>query len=207
MIRTNKKTHTHLTRGVVRKSKKQNIHLSHAHSNSTAAAFVDCFAAQQHGQGTHSTDKSSHDHSNSWGSLLRSGETASTRESTPAPAPAPVAQVVQRGPLPRVEPLSVELERFVGPKARQSYSTATKLRVIDYTRLPCIDGGVVVIAERRPGWDRGCVRSGSGNGFKPGTKIAKRQEARGGKVKKNLAGRVSTTQDVEGVRGLHQLLS
>ena len=40
--------------------------------------------------------------------------------------------------------LRFESERSVGSKGRHSYSTATKLRVIDYSRSRCPDGGVVV---------------------------------------------------------------
>ena len=89
------------------------------------------------------TDKSTDDQSNSWGSFRRPGEAAPTREGTPAPVPAPVAQVLQRGPAPHVYPSTLDLERSVGPKGRHSYSTATKLRVMDYTRLRCNDGGLV----------------------------------------------------------------
>ena len=35
------------------------------------------------------------------------------------------------------------MENLVGPRGRHSCSTATKLRVIEYTRLRCPDGGVV----------------------------------------------------------------
>ena len=66
----------------------------------------------------------------------------------PAPGPARATastaqQVLQCGPLSRVYPPSFALERSVGPSGRPSYSTATKLRVIEYTRLRCPDGGVV----------------------------------------------------------------
>lgn len=44
------------------------------------------------------TDQNTDDHSNPWGGLRRPGDAAPTREGTPAPAPAPVAQVVERGP-------------------------------------------------------------------------------------------------------------
>ena len=75
------------------------------------------------------------------GSLRRPGGAAPTRESTPVPAPVHAAQVVQCGPLPRGYPQNFELERSVGPKGRHPYSTATTLRVVDYTRLRCPDGG------------------------------------------------------------------
>ena len=53
-----------------------------------------------------------------------------------SPATASAAeQVLQRGLLHRVYPPSFALERSVGPRGRHSYSTATKLRVIEYTRL------------------------------------------------------------------------
>ena len=89
------------------------------------------------------TDKITDDRSNSWGSLRRPGEAAPKGEGTPALVPVPVAHVVLCGPVPRVHPLPFELERSVGPKWRHSYSTATKLRVIDATRLRCNDGGPV----------------------------------------------------------------
>lgn len=51
------------------------------------------------------------------------------------PVPTPVAQVIQRGPAPRVCRSTLELERSVGPKEQHSYSTATKLRVIHHACL------------------------------------------------------------------------
>ena len=40
-------------------------------------------------------------------------------------------------------PPSFDLERSVGPIGRHSYSTATKLNVVEYTRLRYPDSGVV----------------------------------------------------------------
>ena len=49
-----KKAHTSQTRGDTKYQKEKKIkHLSHAHSNSKAAAGVDHVATQQHRQGTH----------------------------------------------------------------------------------------------------------------------------------------------------------
>lgn len=90
-----------------------------------------------------STDNRNDDRSNSRGNLRRPGEAAPTREATPAPGPMPVAQVVQRGLLPRVYPPSFELERSMGPKGRHSYSTTTNLKAIDFTCFRCNDRGVV----------------------------------------------------------------
>lgn len=38
---------------------------------------------------------------------------------------------------------SFDVERAIGAKGRASYTVATKLNVINYTRLTCSDGGVV----------------------------------------------------------------
>lgn len=96
-----------------------------------------------HASHTPSTDEST-DETNSWGSLHRPGQAAPMSEGTPASGPAPAAQrVLQRGLLPRNDRPSFAPERSVGPSGWQSYSAATKLRVIEYTRLRCPDGGVV----------------------------------------------------------------
>ena len=140
----NKKTHTSHTR--YRKTSKS-AHLSHAHSNTAQQQQVLVMWQPSSTDKAHRTNKSADDHPNSWRSLRHRREAEPTREGTPAPAPAPVAHVVQRGPLPRVYPQGVELNRSVGPKGRHSYSTATKLGVVDNTRLRCYDGGVVGTVE------------------------------------------------------------
>ena len=74
--------------------------------------------------------------------LVKPGEAALTKEGMPAPAPAPAAQVVQRGPLPRVYRPSF-LHWSVRWSRRGGTPTATNLRVVEYTRLRRPDGGVV----------------------------------------------------------------
>ena len=101
------------------------------------------------------TDESNDDHSNSSGSLHRPGEPPPTREGMSAPAPAAVAQLVQREPPPRAYPPSFEVERSVGSKGRPSYTIATHLRVIDQTRFRCNDGGVVGNGRATTGLGRG----------------------------------------------------
>ena len=67
------------------------------------------------------------------------------REGTPPPAPCACCSASYYTawyiPLTRVNPPSFALKRSVEPRGRYSYSTATKLRVIEYTRLRCPDGG------------------------------------------------------------------
>ena len=56
------------------------------------------------------------------GNYRRPGEAAPTRDGTLAPAAATVGSArIQRVPIPRVHPLSFELERILGPKGRHSY--------------------------------------------------------------------------------------
>ena len=124
------------------------IQKTHTHPSHTATAQQMLVLSQPSiTDKTSSTDKRTDDHSKSWGSLRRPGEAAPKREGTPTPAPAPAsalaAQVVQCGPLPRVYPPSFALEHSERPKVRHTYSTAVKLRVIEYTRLRCPHGGDV----------------------------------------------------------------
>ena len=85
----------------------------------------------------------------------------------------------------------------MGPKGRQSYSTATKLRVIDYSRLPCPDGGVVGIRGAATGLGQGLCPKRIRDWVQNEEKIRKEKEVGGGKGKKMHAGPVSTTRDVE----------
>ena len=144
------------------------------------------------------TDKSTDDHSNSRGRLRRPGEVAPpTNARTLAPAPAPAAQVVKRRAIPRTYPPGFELEGSVGPKGRHSYSTATKLRVIDYTRLPCSDGAVVGIRGAATGLGQGLCPKRIRDWVQNEEKIRKEKEVGGGKGKKMHSGPLSATQDVE----------
>lgn len=109
-----------------------------------------------------STDKTTEGHSNSWEACVVMVHIAApTRRGTPAPATAPApalaAQVLQRGPLPRIHPVSFDLERSVGPTGRHSYRTATKLHVMEYTHLRYPDDGVVGNRGGAAGWDRSCL--------------------------------------------------
>ena len=105
------------------------------------------------------TETTAEGRSKSWGSLRRPSAAAPTKKGQTAPAfvpaPSPAAQVVQRVPLPRMYPPNFDLQRSVGPKRRDSYSTPTKLNVINYTRLRYPDGGVVGNRETAAGLGRG----------------------------------------------------
>ena len=121
---------------------RKNTHLSHAHSNSKAAAGVDHVATQQHRQGTqyrqftHHRQKINQTLGKACVVLVKRRPRGKARRPQ-------FPHLLQRGPVPRVHPPTFELERSVGPNGRHSYPTVAKLRVIDYTRLRYSDSGLV----------------------------------------------------------------
>ena len=128
--------------------KQVKAHISHTHT-ATQHSSSKCWSCGNPAAPTrHTAPTKALTITQTLGEVLRHRlEAEPKREGTPAPAPAPVAHVAQRGPLPRIYSQSIELHCSVGPKGRHSYSTATKLGVVDNTRLRCYDGGVVGTVE------------------------------------------------------------
>ena len=72
----------------------------------------------------------------------------------------------------------------MGPKERHSYSTATKLTVIDYNRLRYNDGGLVGSRGAVTGLGQGLRPERIWKCFKPGRRSVKRQELEAGRQRR-----------------------